>query len=183
MTRLHFSFSKETARIATLTYKPLLFAGVLSALALSLMPRSAVAATSTATIAVSANVDAACSISATALAFGSYTPASNSDATGALTVNCTNSTVYNVGLNQGTTEGGSTTTRILAGPGAATLNYLLFQDSGRTTNWGDTVNTDTVSGTGTGGNQTITIYGRVPSGQSSPAAGTYTDTITATITY
>jgi len=37
-------------------------------------------------------------------------------------------------------------------------------------------------GTGTGTAQTIPVYGDVP-GQTTPAAGTYRDTVTATITY
>jgi spore coat protein U-like protein len=39
-----------------------------------------------------------------------------------------------------------------------------------------------VSGTGNGAGQTITIFGRVPA-QTTPAPGTYTDTVTVTVTY
>jgi spore coat protein U-like protein len=37
--------------------------------------------------------------------------------------------------------------------GGALINYALYSNSGRTTNWGDTVGIDTVSGTGTGSAQ------------------------------
>jgi spore coat protein U-like protein len=58
----------------------------------------------------------------------------------------------------------------------------LYSDSGRTTNWGNTVGTDTVSGTGTGSAQSLTAYGRIPS-QPTPAPATYSDTIVVTLTY
>ena len=48
--------------------------------------------------------------------------------------------------------------------------------------WGNTVGTDTVSATGSGASQAYTVYGRVPM-QTTPAAATYTDTITVTVTY
>jgi spore coat protein U-like protein len=66
--------------------------------------------------------------------------------------------------------------------GSYTLNYSLFSDSARTVNWGNTVGTDTVAGTGNGSGQSIIVYGRLPGGQALNI-GTYTDTITATVTY
>ncbi|HHI81785.1 MAG TPA: spore coat U domain-containing protein, partial [Rhizobiales bacterium] len=60
--------------------------------------------------------------------------------------------------------------------------YKMFSDSGRTSNWGETVTVDTVAGIGNGASQTLTIYGRVPA-QTTPAPGTYTDTVTITVTY
>ena len=66
--------------------------------------------------------------------------------------------------------------------GANTINYSLYQNSSRTTVWGNTVGTNTVSGTGSGLGQALTVYGRVPP-QTTPAPGTYTDTIVATVTY
>ena len=66
--------------------------------------------------------------------------------------------------------------------GGATITYSLYSDSGHTTVWGNTVGTNTVSATGNGAAQSYTVYGRVPS-QSTPAAATYTDTVTVTVTY
>jgi spore coat protein U-like protein len=62
------------------------------------------------------------------------------------------------------------------------VNYSLFRNATRTQVWGQTIGTDTVTGTGTGANQALTIYGRVPA-QAVPPPGTYTDTVTVTITY
>jgi spore coat protein U-like protein len=52
----------------------------------------------------------------------------------------------------------------------------------RTLAWESTTGTNTAAGTGTGSGQALTIYGRVPV-QTTPAQGTYTDTIIGTITY
>ena len=97
-------------------------------------------------------------------------------------VTCTNTTPFNVGLNAGVASGATIGHRMLTGPGNLTLNYGIYQDTGHTMNWGETIGTDTVAGIGNGSSQVLTLYGYMPSG---PAAnpGAYTDTITATITY
>lgn len=69
----------------------------------------------------------------------------------------------------------------MSGPGA-NLSYALFQDSGRSTNWGNTFGTDTVAGTGTGSAQSMTVYGRLFSGQFT-TAGFYSDTVVATVDF
>jgi spore coat protein U-like protein len=137
--------------------------------------------TSTSTSA-SATVVSSCNVSATTLNFGSQGVLnSNVDASSAVTTTCTSATAYNIGLNAGTGSGATVTTRKMTS-GGATISYSLYSNSGRTTNWGNTVGTDTVSGTGSGLGQSYTVYGRVPS-QSTPAPATYTDTIVATVTY
>ncbi|MDR6502022.1 spore coat protein U-like protein [Burkholderia ambifaria] len=129
---------------------------------------------------VTATVDATCQITATPLAFGAYA-GTQTDATSTLSVTCSNTTPYNVGLDAGLATGATVTSRAMTITGASLL-YSLFQDAGRTTNWGNTVGTDTVAGTGTGSAQTLTVYGRVAAGQF-VTPGAYTDTITATVTY
>ena len=71
----------------------------------------------------------------------------------------------------------------MTGPGSALLNYKLFSNTLLSTNWGNTVGTDTVAGVGTGLLTSLTVYGQVPAGQTGKPPGSYTDTITATITY
>jgi spore coat protein U-like protein len=170
----------EAARIVRARRQKLFLAGVglLGTLAFNL---PAVAATATTTMAVTATVDATCQISATPLAFGSYTGA-QTDATSTLTVTCSNTTPYNVGLDAGLATGATVTSRAMTGPASATLAYALFQETTRTTNWGNTVGTDTVTGTGNGSAQGLTVYGRVAAGQF-VTPGAYSDTITATVTY
>jgi spore coat protein U-like protein len=129
-----------------------------------------------------ANVSPGCAISAGDLQFFTYTGAQR-DARSEITVTCTNSTRWNVGLNPGTYPGATVTTRRMTGPRKnSPLAYGLYRNSARTQNWGETIGSDTESGTGTGAAQTLDVYGRVPASQS-PAAGGYEDTITATLTF
>lgn len=155
----------------------------LAALALGL-PMAVQAATTTTTFQVTATVLARCTITATDLAFGDYDPtnASPTDATSTITVRCNKNKAYDVGLDAGTFSGATVTTRRMSGPDPDGLNYELYQDATRAINWGNTVGTNTVSGTGSGSTQTLTVYGRIPNDQS-VADGAYSDTITATITY
>jgi len=137
--------------------------------------------TATATFTVTAVVAKDCTVSATNLAFGNYAGALI-NSTSTISVTCTSTTAYNVGLNAGLATGATVTNRSMTGPGSALLSYKLFSNSGHTTNWGNTVGTDTVAGTGNGVIQPLTVYGQVPAGQF-VTPGSYTDTITATVTY
>ena len=158
-----------------------LIGGSIAATAVAIASMPASASTATTTFNVTATVQATCLISASNLGFGTYSGSAIATTT-TLSVTCTNSTTYNVGLNAGTATGATVTTRAMTGPGAATLSYALYQDSGHSTNWGNTVGTDTKSGTGNGSAQTLTVYGNL-TGAQYPAPGSYSDTITATITY
>jgi len=125
-------------------------------------------------------IQTACTISANPLSFGTYSRALL-DATTTLSINCTDTTPYNVGLNAGTTTGASVTNRMMTGPGGALLDYSLYSNSARTTNWGNSTGS-WVSGTGSGTAQPLTVYGQIPANQKT-ISGTYTDTITATVNY
>jgi len=104
------------------------------------------------------------------------------DNTGSITVQCTSDVDYDVGLGAGNGSSATTSDRRMTGPASASIDYSLYSNSGRTTNWGNTISTDTVSGTGDGSSQVLTVYGRIPA-QSTPAAGTYTDTVQVSVTY
>lgn len=139
--------------------------------------------TNTTTFDVTLKIIANCVISALPLDFGQtqgvLATAVNVNTT--LNVTCTNSTLYNVGLNAGTGAGSVGTTRYLSGTGGntATVQFNLFQAAGATV-WGNTQGTDTHAGTGTGAAQPITVYGNVPP-QNTPMPDTYKSTITATV--
>ena len=166
----------------TLNSLKLSLAASIAVLTLGLASTSASATTTvTTTFGVSATVQSTCLISATALAFGTYTGAVD-NATSTVSVTCTNTTPYNVSLNAGTSTGATVTTRKMTGPSSALLNYSLFSNSGMTTSWGNTIGTDTVTGTGNGSSQAITVYGQIPASQY-VTPGSYADTITATVTY
>lgn len=146
------------------------------------LPLSATAATATGTLSVSATVLNVCTVAALPMAFGNVTPgASPADSTATITVLCTSGTPYNVLLGQGA-NGTAVTNRKMKDAGTNTLNYALYSNAGYTTNWGATIGTDTVAGTGTGLNVTHTVYGRVAASQY-VAPGVYTDTVAITVNY
>jgi spore coat protein U-like protein len=134
---------------------------------------------------VNATVSANCSISAAPVNFGPVDTltATAVDGTGGVTVTCTNGTGWTAAADIGAGSGASFATRRMTSSGN-TLNYTLFTDSNRSIIWGDgTGVTATVGNTGSGAAQVFTVYGRVPGGQSSAPAGSYSDTVNVTITY
>jgi spore coat protein U-like protein len=88
-------------------------------------------------------------------------------------VNCSNGTPFTIALGNGTNY--SMGRRLASG--ASYINYFLYSDSSRSNQW------DSVTGTGNGSDQSFTVYGRIPSGQSISYTGSYGDTVIATITY
>jgi len=147
------------------------------------LAHSSNAATTTSTFTVQMTLTSSCVInSASTLNFGSQgVLVANVDNASTLQVQCTSTTPYNIGLDAGLGTGATVAVRKMTN-GASTINYSLYRDSGRTTVWGNTVGTNTVAGTGNGALQSYTVYGRVPP-QATPAAATYSDTITVTVTY
>ena len=155
--------------------------------ALALWPREAGAATATNSLSSQTTVTTACNVSGSTLSFGTTINPIGAvpiDASSTLTVECTNSTTFTLSLNAGINAGGFTnfSQRKLKN-GSYTLSYQLYTDSGRTTVWGDgTGGSSTYGGTGTGNLQTVYLYGRLPT-LTGAVPGTYTDTVTVTITY
>ncbi|KEZ05733.1 spore coat protein U [Burkholderia sp. MSh2] len=141
--------------------------------------------TATATFNVTLTLQPNCMIAANPLAFGTngvLASAINQQTT--VSVTCTNTTPYNVGLDAGSVTGSSVTSRLMAGTATGntttTVGFQLYQDAGHTTVWGNTQGTNTVAGTGTGAAQTLTVYGQVPA-QTTPKPDTYQTTVTATV--
>ncbi len=121
---------------------------------------------------------------ATDVAFGSHSrSATTANAAGALTLNCTLDTAYNIGLSAGnhstSTTPSASNRRMIDGTNY--VPYGLYRDSSRTLFWGNSIGVDTLAGLGTGAAASVPVYGRVPS--LNAPAGTYTDMITATVTY
>lgn len=123
----------------------------------------------------------ACSVSASDLNFGTYNPAdsSNNDSTFTLTVSCNESATYSISLSK------PVGSRVMVGAGDDSLIYNIYTDMNRQNVWGD----------GTGGTHTVddsisppdtykvyTFYGRLIAGQDK-SSGTYSDTLTVTVTY
>ncbi len=156
-------------------------ASIFAALGLS---APAMAAVATGTLGVQIQITAECRVvSANTLDFGSHgLLVANVDSTSALTIQCTNGTPYTVGLGLGAGAGATLAARKMTGPGGATVDYTLWKDAAYTAPWGNALPAELVSGTGNGASQAITVYGRVPT-QTTPAVGTYTDTVAIEVTY
>ncbi len=138
---------------------------------------TAFAATTTDTFAVTASVATVCSVTATDLAFGAYANVAIA-ATSTISVTCTSGGAYTVGLNDGLHF---STTRRMQNAGTDYLSYELYKEVGHTNRWGS-AGGELVSGTGTGAAQDLTVYGDLP-GSQGLIAGSYSDTITVTVTY
>jgi spore coat protein U-like protein len=151
---------------------------IVLALALGLQPKSAVAATSSASINIAVAVQASCMFATSNLAFGLYAGAQK-DATSTVTVTCTNTTRYDVGINGGQHAQSSFDWR-MTGPTGAMLSYKIYVDPARTIYWGGNPGSDAVAGTGSGSAQIISAYGRVAANQY-VVPGSYTDTVTFTL--
>jgi spore coat protein U-like protein len=150
------------------------------------------AAEATGQMTVKATVASSCVVGASNLDFGTPSSAAiqagNIDATGTVIVNCTTGAAYTVALGAGMGAGATIAVRSMTSPATTTppvplslLNYTIYADASRTTVWG-TATGATVSGIGTGVNQTISAYGRIISPQT-VRSGNYTDTVAVTVTY
>ena len=135
-------------------------------------------AADTAELGVSAEVTSVCNVTTSPVAFGNIdvTTAGNVDATGGFSVVCTSGTAWTAAADAGNGTGASTAARKMMS-GANLLNYALYSDSGRVTNF------VSATGTGSGSAQASTIYGRVASGQTGVPAGSYADSVTVSLTY
>ena len=127
-----------------------------------------------------------CNVSATNLAFGSFSPQTDStvDSTATITVTCNKSIPYTIALSPGSS--GTYSPRRMTN-GGNQLAYNLYSDAGYSQVWGN----------GTGGSSRVsdsidlrfgfknhTVYGRIPlSTQRSAVVGSYSDSIIVTVTY
>jgi spore coat protein U-like protein len=146
------------------------------------------AATDSTTFQVKLTISETCDIhtvAATDVDFGTQarqSAAVNISRTGSLTVNCSPSTPYSIGLDGG--SNGSATPapgeRKMKSAAAVFVPYDLYQDAALTQFWGNASGT-WISGTGTGANQVYSVYGQIKN--LNFQAGTYVDTVKATVTY
>lgn len=142
--------------------------------AMGVFAATAAHADTTASFAVTANVQAACAISAQPLAFGNYDRANGTTGSTSLTVDCTKDSAAIVSLDLGTNGSGF---RQLSN-GTDKLNYELYSDSGRTMVWDN----QGVEYNGVGNPETLTVYGAISAGQN-VSAGAYSDVVTASVVF
>lgn len=143
------------------------------------------ATTTTATFNVTGTVVPTCSVTAAALSFGATIPNpinANVDATSTITATCSAGAPYTIALSAGTGTGATFAVRRMMS-GANGLSYALYTDPGRGTIWGNGTAGNVLSNnTGNGAAQAITVFGRILAPQTVPT-GSYTDTITVTVTF
>ncbi|EKS6646005.1 spore coat protein U domain-containing protein [Enterobacter hormaechei] len=155
-------------------------------LLLSVLSAGTYAATDSTSFQVKLTVTSTCdihSVAATDVDFASHVSTdTDMTAQGGLTVNCTNGTPYNIGLDKGGNYASGHRNMKNAAT-SALVGYELFRDSAMGEAWGNTVGTDTLEGTGTGGNQALPVYGKVITAGANLKAGDYVDDVTATVTY
>ena len=146
-----------------------------------------VAGTATANLDVSATVDSSCTISTSAVTFPDYQPigankeSPDDSSGGAVIVTCTVGVNPVVGLSLGAHAAGSQARMLHSF--SDYLPYGLFQNASRTVAWGPSPPDTVALGPATDTDpRTVAVYGRIPAGLS-PAAGTYYDTVVATLNF
>jgi spore coat protein U-like protein len=158
------------------------FLGVLLLAGWAASPASAIE-TVTDAFDVSITIQPACNITADSdLSFGTQSYLNEThEAEVSVDIQCTNGTTGRISLDDGT-GGGSVIARTMEYQGNS-IEYSLYTNSDYTTHWGDgTSGSSTVDHIGTGAATALTIYGRTPV-QGEPPAGTYSDTVTITVSY
>lgn len=140
---------------------------------------------------VQIQITSSCAIGASALTFATAsgtslvsTPISQ---TGSISVDCTNSSPYSIGLDNGLNA--SALQRRLAN-GSNYIPYDLYLDAAHTQPWTTAATNSTCTsvnacylGTGNGASQSINVYGVIPTVASAPVGGTYNDSVTITVIY
>ncbi|MBR8657402.1 spore coat U domain-containing protein [Achromobacter sp. Marseille-Q0513] len=146
-------------------------------------PLSAPSQTLQIPLTIKALVQKNCTISATNLVFPAQglltAPVPGSSQ---ISVQCTNNNAYSLALNGGTVGGNVLARKMKHSTAADTVGYQLYQGSNYAVVWGDATGGSPLAGQGTGAAQSYTVYGLVPA-QATPRPGSYSDTVTATITF
>lgn len=143
------------------------------------------AAVATEDLGVAAIVSVKCTITTAPVAFGEYDPvethaALDLDGTGTVSIACTKGSTVQIGLDLGSNPAGSV--RQMTAGGIDRLTYELYSDA-YTTVWGDVAGSwlEPVAAPSKAA-RPFTVYGRVSANQD-VAAGTYTDTVEATVNF
>ena len=161
---------------------------LLTAIAAAAASAGVSAATDTASMSVGATVVASCNVTAPSLNFASadVVNASGLETSGDITVQCTDTTPYAIGLGAG--NNGTDTAGVVSGrqmthtDTTSLLAYTLKSVSQSGTNW-DNAGANDVEDVGTGVVQNHTVYASIDSGQSTAKLGVYSDSVTVTVTF
>jgi spore coat protein U-like protein len=144
------------------------------------------AGSANANLAVSASINSNCTITTLAVGFPAYDPivthasANDDSSSGSVTITCTKGASTTIGLGQGLNYSGSN--RMTDGS-SNFLTYGLFQDASRATAWGNAAPNLPPAHIAADKNPLVVpVYGRIPPAQDLPA-GTYSDTVVATVNF
>jgi len=154
-----------------LTLKHTLYPALLAGAAT--MSGAAMAQTATADLTVTLNVLGSCTVTAQTVAFTDQTSLTLTaeDLTRTITVSCSAGLPYDLGLGLGQAAQGQQR-RMAAGGNF--VNYGIYTDNGYTTSLTPIGGANHFTGTGTGVDQTYTIYARLPA-QTATGYGAYQD--------
>jgi spore coat protein U-like protein len=186
--KLHF---KKRKKIMKMNFKQnstkLAFgAGILVGLAGFSVPVFATSVDTT--MQVTAGIGKNCVIETTNISFGSYDPANVNatdplDATGSITTTCTIGTAGEVLINYGANVAAESTDRRMIGTDTSVyLGYEVYSNSDRQSIWSGEANNG-VDITAAGVGEEMTVYARIPGGQTDAANDSYTDTLTVLVSY
>jgi spore coat protein U-like protein len=149
-------------------------------LSMMVTAQSARAATDTAQLSVTATVESGCALTGGSLDFGTYVSGQTSDLDVNGTIgysNCGPGTLT-FELDDGLQFSGSS--RQMSST-SDDLQYEIYRDANRSARWGAGSDAQQVQLFSTSNSQ-ITVYGRIPANQAA-AAGSYSDTVTITLTF
>ncbi len=101
---------------------------------------------------------------------------------GSLVVTCTPGMAVSIALNGGVNGGSNAQRYLINSGGTRTLAYQLYQDAARSTVWGTGALARSIASF-PATTQTLTVYARLLSNGTPPPAGSYSDTVTVTLTW
>ncbi|XFA72455.1 spore coat U domain-containing protein [Thermosynechococcaceae cyanobacterium Okahandja] len=167
------------------TLRKCLLAGVsltaLAGISVLMAPVAKAADAGTGNFTVNASVIQTCTVSGS-IAFGNY-DGTTKDTTGTINITCSSPTEVQIGLDAGS---GTCAAPVRAmSDGTNSLTYGLYRSAADRTSgtaWGCDPPNNTQSLTPAQGGDSVTVYGRIPSGQFKPV-GSYSQDVTITVTY
>jgi spore coat protein U-like protein len=179
--------NKVDSRFQEINRQPLV---ALAVFGLMLAP-SAQAGSNTGNMTVTANIQAACTVSASPMAFGTVVPGTNKDTVAVVSSNCTAGTAYTVdignGINSIATGGTGGQFRRQMAAGTYLLPYVIYIDATRATPIDASavaLNNLLTTTVGDGLDKTTSIFGRVIGAESTVnTPGSYVDTVLLTIAF
>jgi spore coat protein U-like protein len=166
------------------TFSNRVMAGFIMAACLGGLSRPAFAGSADTTFGVTASVAGSCTIAVNDTNFGSYDPSSTIENSDTITYQCTSGLSPTIALDAGQNGGGNPNDRAMSNGTGGLLAYNIYQDVGMTTLWGDGSDGSSLeSVSADGGSDTTTAWVSLAAGQTAAPQGSYSDMVTATVSW